>query len=158
MKQVERSIRSLDWGLFAAFLMALPLAIPFFQPGLPSAIDAENHLHRIVSVLVNWQNGYLWPRWTPYLYLQYGYPLHNFHPAGLYLIQALVYTVTHADIISIFKASEIGILFLYPVGAYLWAQTFTGHLGALVAAAAFVYARSGFENFGFSRIFRSLLR
>ncbi len=136
----------IDWYMVAAVLTALPLIAPFLQPGVPNVADAENHLYRIPSVLTSLLNGYGWPRWTPYLHGGYGYPLHNFHPPGVYIIEALTYIVTHADMIAISKVFPIATALLYPLGAYLFARTFANRPGALVAAAAYLYAPLRFRE------------
>ncbi|MEP7284634.1 MAG: 6-pyruvoyl-tetrahydropterin synthase-related protein [Chloroflexota bacterium] len=148
MKALSHTIsHSLQWlsqrvdlAAVAALFMAMPLIVPFLRSGIPITADAENHLHRIPSVIVSLQNGYLWPRWTPYLHQGYGYPLHNFHPPGTYIVDALIYFATHMNIVSIFTLSQIIMTLLYPLGAYLFARTFTGRAGALIAAAAYTYA------------------
>ncbi|MCC7447037.1 MAG: glycosyltransferase family 39 protein [Anaerolineae bacterium] len=130
----------IDWGLIAATMLAVPLIIPFLSPGISTTADGEIHMLRIVSGIVNMQAGYFWPRWTPYLHQGFGYPLHNFHPPGMYVAGAIIYGITHLDPVTIFKLIQFIGTLLYPVGAYLFARTFTGKAGALVAAAAYVYA------------------
>jgi len=130
----------IDWGLIAAAMLAVPLIVPFLSPGISTTADGEIHMLRIVSGIVNMQAGYFWPRWTPYLHQGFGYPLHNFHPPGMYVAGAIIYGITHLDPVTIFKLIQFIGTLLYPVGAYLFARTFTGKAGALVAAAAYVYA------------------
>ncbi len=143
---LDQRLRRINWYPIAAVLFGLPLIAPFWQSGIPIVADSENHFHRIVSVLVNFENGYLWPRWTPYLAGGYGYPLHNFHPPGTYILEALIYLLTHANITAIFMGTQFVITLLYPLGAYCFARTFAGRPGALVAAAAFVYAPMRFRE------------
>ncbi|MHB8626678.1 MAG: glycosyltransferase family 39 protein [Aggregatilineales bacterium] len=139
MRRLVRLLENIDWYIIAALSSALPLIIPFLQSGLPKTADAESHTLRIVSVLVNLENGYWWPRWTPFLAGQYGYPLHNFHPPGTYIVEALVYLLTHANPAGIFMAAQVIVTLLYPLGAYRFARTFVGRPGALVAAVAYTY-------------------
>lgn len=130
-----------------ALLLVLPLAVIFFQqPGLPNTADSEIHLHRMISAAANLQAGYLWPRWTPYLHHGFGYPIHNFYAPGLHLIGGVLYLLTHIDGILLWKLLQTAALLLYPAGAYLFARTFAGRRGALVAAVVYTYAPFRFDE------------
>jgi hypothetical protein len=132
---------------FIALLLVLPLAVIFFQQsGLPNTADAEIHLHRMISAAANLQAGYLWPRWTPYLHHGFGYPIHNFYAPGLHLIGGGLFLLTHMDGVLVWKLLQTAALLLYPAGAYLFARTFTGRRGALVAAVVYTYAPFRFDE------------
>ena len=90
--------------------------------------------------------GYLWPRWTPYLHQGYGYPIHDFYAPGVHILGAVIYLITHLDVVVILKLLVFGAALLYPLGAYRWARMFTGKAGALVAAAAYTYAPFRFHE------------
>jgi 6-pyruvoyl-tetrahydropterin synthase related domain len=137
---------SASWELLALMILALPLIIPFLAPGLPNTADAEIHLHRIISTALDISAGYLWPRWTPYLHLGYGYPIHNFYAPGIHILGGILYLITHLDPVVILKVLQIGATLLYPFGAYRFARTFAGKPGALVAAAAYTYAPFRFNE------------
>jgi hypothetical protein len=134
------------WYVLALIILALPLIVPFGANGLPYTADIEIHMHRLVSAAANLQNGYFWPRWTPYLHIGFGYPIHNFYAPGLHIVGALVYLATHLDPIVILKLLQFGITLLYPLGAYLFARTFTGRTGAFVAAIAYLYTPLRFQE------------
>lgn len=138
--------RTKYWYLIALVVLAVPLIVPFLAGGLPNTADAEIHLHRIVSAATDIENGYLWPRWTPYLHQDYGYPIHNFYAPGLHILGAIAYLLTHIDPVILLKLLQAGITVLYPIGAYRFARTFTGRAGALVAAAAYLYAPFRFHE------------
>ncbi len=141
-----KTLRMLEWEMLAALLLALPLIIPFLQPGLPNTADAEIHLHRIISAAVNMDAGYLYPRWTPYLHHGFGYPIHNFYAPGLHIIGAAIYLLTPLDGVTVFKLLQFFFTLLYPLGAYRFARIFTGRRGALLAAAVYTYAPFRFDE------------
>ena len=130
----------IDPMLLAALLLALPLVVPFLGPGLPATGDAEIHLHRLISAAASIDAGYVYPRWTPHLHHGFGYPIHNFYAPGIHIIGALIWLATQLDPVSIIGLLQIGATLLYPLGAYLFARTFSGRWGALAAAAAYTYA------------------
>ncbi len=71
-------------------LLAYPAFLPFIQNGFFSTVDGTLHLLRLVVLdsHVHCQLAEL--RWTPELYLGYGYPVFNFYaPGTYYLAQAL---------------------------------------------------------------------
>jgi uncharacterized membrane protein len=135
-----------DPGIWAALALALPIVALFLHSGLPITADSEIHLYRMASAVSNLQAGYLWPRWTPYLHQGYGYPIHNFYAPGLYIFTALVHLATELDLVVLFKVLLIGVIFLYPLGAYLLARRYFGPLGGLVAAVAYLYAPFRFHE------------
>ncbi len=139
-------LRPLSWTPLVLAILALPLIVPFLTPGLPNTADAEIHLHRIISAAVDMNAGYLWPRWTPYLHLGYGYPIHNFYAPGVHVIGGIIYLITHIDPVLILKFIQIAASLLYPIGAYRFARVFAGKPGALVAAAAYTYAPFRFHE------------
>ncbi|HVO42220.1 MAG TPA: 6-pyruvoyl-tetrahydropterin synthase-related protein, partial [Aggregatilineales bacterium] len=134
------------WYLVALLVLALPLIVPFLPGGIPTTADAEIHMHRMVSAATDLENGYLWPRWTPYLHQGYGYPIHNFYAPGIHIVGALIYLLTHLDPVIVLKLLQFGITLLYPIGAYLFVRSFTGRAGALVAATAYLYAPFRFQE------------
>ncbi len=138
--------KRLDWGVVAALALALPLIPPFLSAGLPVSSDAGIHFHRIVSEAVDIQAGYLWPRWTPYLHGGFGYAIHNFYAPGIHILGGLIFLVSHLDPAIILKLMQFVATLLYPLGAYYFCRTFTGRPGALIAAAAYVYAPFRFHE------------
>jgi hypothetical protein len=133
-------------GPLAAITLALPVIVMFLQSGLAVAADAEIHIHRMMSVVANFQAGYLWPRWTPYLHQGFGYPIHNFYAPGLHILGAVIYLITHLDPVLIFKILLFAATMAYPLGAYLFARRFTGTTGGLIAAAAYLYTPFRFHE------------
>src|SRR5688572_30545377 len=139
-ERFRRLTAGFEWEFVAALVLALPLIVPFFADGLPNTADSEIHLHRIISAAVDINAGYLYPRWTPYLHHGYGYPIHNFYAPGIHILGAWIYLPTHINGVIIWKLLQMGATLLYPAGAYLFARTFSGRRGALVAAAVYTYA------------------
>lgn len=127
------------WDILALFALALPLMTPFLANGLPNTADSEIHLHRIISAAVNLDAGYWFPRWTPYLHHGFGYPIHNFYAPLVHIVGGALFLFGRLDATLIYKLLEMSATLLYPFGAYLWARTFSGRAGALVAAAAYTY-------------------
>ena len=143
---VRRLCRPVDGFAILSLLLAVPLIVPFLGEGLPATADAEIHLHRMMSALVNLDAGYGYPRWTPYLHHGFGYPIHNFYAPGVHIIGALIMQATSANPVQVIKFLQIGATLLYPLGAYLFARRFASRPAALVAAAAYTLAPFRFHE------------
>jgi len=139
-------VRHFDIFMILSLLIAVPLIGPFLDAGLPNTADAEIHLHRTISALVDINAGYWWPRWSPYLHHGYGYPIHNFYAPGVHIVGALIIKAISADPVQVIKLLQIGATLLYPLGAYFFARRFASRWAALVAAAAYTLAPFRFHE------------
>ena len=84
-----------SWRLWLAILLLLGLALPALWPlyinGYPTTDDGAIHLVRQALLDYHVRHGDWYPRWTPELFLGYGYPLFNFYgPATYYLNELLI--------------------------------------------------------------------
>jgi uncharacterized membrane protein len=85
------------------------------------------------------RQGDLWPRWTPYFHLGYGYPAFNFYPPGTYWLGGLLGLVgidAPAAFNLLMAASWIG----GTLGAYALARRLLPGKCALLAAMLWAYA------------------
>ncbi len=146
MTNIIKRFFKLDLWALAAVLLALPLLIPFLQNGLPQIDTSGLHIHRLVSVGSGFESGVLWPRWSPYLHLGYGAPLTDFYAPGVYWLGGLLWRILPFSAVTVYKLLFAVILLVYPLGAYYWVRTFGTRAGALVAAAAYVYAPLNFRQ------------
>ncbi len=141
MRSYQRFFARMDWLLMAAMTLALPLVLltPLLSGQLPGTNDAELHLHRLVSAILNLRAGIVWPRWSPNLHLGFGYPLGNFYAPGWHILGALL-AVSGLPIVRVeLIVLAVGIV-LYPIGGYLFGRLLAGRMGALLGAAVFLYA------------------
>ena len=84
-----------SWRLWLAILLLLGLALPALWPlyinGYPTTDDGDIHLVRQALLDHHVRHGDWYPRWTPELFLGYGYPVFNFYgPATYYLNELLI--------------------------------------------------------------------
>ncbi len=125
----------------ALALGALPLVAlaPLLSPGLPDTHDGLYHIFRAVQLEISLREGDLYPRWAPDFVQGLGYPVFNFYaPLLNYLLVALHQLgLTFVDAL---KASIALAFFAAGVGTYLFSRGPLGQQGALLAAAAYVYA------------------
>ena len=72
-------------------LLALPALTPFLQQGFSATVDGMLHLLRLVLLHQHIGCTFTALRWTPELYLGYGYPLFNFYAPGSYYLTNLLH-------------------------------------------------------------------
>jgi hypothetical protein len=133
------------WAIFAALVLALPQVL-LLQLQLISTTDLLLHLDRMVAMSTELENGYLWPRWSHYLHNGFGFPIFNYYAPGLYYLGAIVHALTQLEHDVILLLFIMLILFLRPVGAYLFARTFTTTPAALFAATVYTLTPMHFRE------------
>ncbi len=131
--------RQVDWGLVIAVALGLFAASPFLlRPGLPRHTDAELHIYRAAELGHIIREGVLYPRWSPNLYLGYGYPIfHYYAPLTYYVSNAFALLLPGVGIVGGVKAVFVVGLVAASVGAYLLGRELFGPEPAVIAAAAF---------------------
>lgn len=85
-----------SWRMWLGILLLLGLALPALWPlytaGYPTTDDGDLHLVRQALFDYHVRHGDWYPRWTPELFLGYGYPVFNFYgPATYYLNELLLF-------------------------------------------------------------------
>jgi hypothetical protein len=132
-------------GLILVGLLVLLAVSPLLPPGLPSIADAPIHLFRTMEMVSVWADGIYYPRWAPNLALGYGYPLFDFAPPLPYFIAGAFHVLGFSLETSI-KLLAILCMAFYGVGMYLFVRNVLGERGALLAAAAYLYAPFRFRE------------
>jgi hypothetical protein len=128
-----------DWG-WLAVLASLTFAIfPLLRSGLPSVADAAIHLFRTAEWLRIWQDGILYPKWSPNLAFGHGFPLFIFAPPLPYVIAGTLHAVGLSLEVAIKALPVLGFV-LMGLGMYLLVRDVLDWRAGVVAAAAFVYA------------------
>src|SRR5688572_27632083 len=122
-----------------ALLVAL-VGHPWLHPRLmwEDVADAPNHLLRIYAITHSMQQGSLYPRWLPDLYLGYGYPLLNFYAPATYFVGAAL----HAIGLSVYASLQwtgMAALALGAAGAFTLARALGGGSRAAGAIAVVAY-------------------
>ena len=128
-----------DWG-WLAVLAGLSFALyPLLQPGLPSVADAAIHLFRTAEWVRVWQDGIVYPRWSPNLAFGYGFPLFIFAPPLPYVIAGLLH-IAGLSLDAAIKALPFLSLLAMGLGMYELVRDTFGWESGFLAAAAFAYA------------------
>jgi hypothetical protein len=127
---------------FLALLGMLVLALwPFLaHPGLPRFTDAELHVFRLAELMRMVSNGELYPRWAPYFYFGYGYPIFNYYAPLSYFAGLPVALMPWWDAVAGVRFVFIAGMVSGVLGIYAFTRTHWGRAAGLVAAAATGFA------------------
>ena len=126
-------------AMLALFIFSLPALQPLFHGRLTCGFDNVFHLWRSVQIGELLANAILFSRWAPHMVHGYGYPLYLFQaPFSAYLA-----AFVHAGGIS--WTTALNIVYGLSIVASGWAMWLLacemwGYRGALVAAAAYMFA------------------
>ena len=115
---------------------------PFARPDFDvwRADDGEYHLLRVYVFGTAVKAGEWLPRWTPDLFLGYGYPIFNYYAPGTYYA-ALLLRAIGLDVFTTVQALGAIAACVGGAGACALARgVFGGRLPGLIAAAAYAYA------------------
>src|SRR5688572_5067346 len=129
------------WPVLAAALSFVAWQ-PFVRPDFDvwKADDGEYHLLRVYVFEAAVRGGEWLPRWTPDLFVGYGYPIFNYYAPGTYYL-ALLPRLLGLDVYTTVQALGAFAACIGAAGAYCLARTiFGGVLPGLVATLAFAYA------------------
>jgi hypothetical protein len=124
----------------AIVVICLPLFASFWGAGVPITIDGEAHLHRMVAMSVNLENGYFWGRWSPMIHAGFGYPTFNYYSPLFYIMGGFLVNMSHENPLDILKILMAIGLFGHGFGAFALAKTFTRPFIALLATIVYLYA------------------
>ncbi len=124
-----------------AALFPLAGILPALSDGIIRTADGPIHLHRIYAMTLLMRQGDLWPRWTPYFHLGYGYPAFNFYPPGVHWLGGLLGLVGLSAPVA-FNLLMAASWIAGTLGAYALARRFLPGKCALLAAMVWAYAPS----------------
>lgn len=134
------------WQVWLGPLLAAALTFAVWQPfirldfDLWKADDGEYHLMRVYVFEAAVKAGEWLPRWTPDLFVGYGYPIFNFYAPGTYYT-AMFLRLFGWDIYTTVQVLGVLATLLGAAGAYYLARAiFGGWLSGLIAALTFAYA------------------
>ena len=125
------------WLIILAVIIVLPSIWPLFRSDFFRMHD-WTHVARLVELDVALKAGQIPPRWAPDLGWGYGMPLFHFYNPLPYYFAELLYLIKVPAVWTIKAVFGLNFLFGFYF-MYLWAKTFWGKYGALVAATAFTY-------------------
>lgn len=126
-----------NWSLLIGLLLILPTLWPLFRADFFQMHD-WTHVARLVELDVALKAGQIPPRWAPDLGWGQGMPLFHFYAPLPYYFAELLYLIKLPAVWAI--KIVFGLNFI--VGfyfMYLWAKSFWGKSGGLIAAIAFTY-------------------
>ena len=125
------------WLIFLSIVIVLPSIWPLFRSDFFRMHD-WTHVARLIELDVALKAGQIPPRWAPDLGWGYGMPLFHFYNPLPYYFAELLYLIKVPAVWSIKVVFGLNFLLGFYF-MYLWAKTFWGKYGALVAATAFTY-------------------
>ncbi len=121
-----------------ALILCLPALIPAFRPGWFEGHD-DLHLYRLTEYDLALRDGQIPPRWFPDVSAGYGGP-HPIYYAPLFYYVAEVFRLAGFGPVLSLKAAIAIFMLMASAAMYLYARTFLGNWGGVVAAAAYTYA------------------
>ena len=114
---------------------------PLIKPGyFWAAHDARHDVYFIMEYNITWNEGTLFPRWSPDWAFGYGYPFFNIYAPGATFIGTLLYRLLPLSLEAAVKATFIVTILVGAWGMWFFARDWLGEKAALIAAVAFVYA------------------
>ena len=125
---------------WTALLLTLFAVAPLLRPGyFWAAHDARHDVYFILQYNITWDEGVLFPRWSPDWAFGYGYPFFNIYAPGATFLGTLLYRTLHLSLENAVKATFIVTLLLSAWGMWLFVRDWLDERAALVAAVAYVY-------------------
>lgn len=125
------------WLIILSVIIVLPTIWPLFRSEFFRMHD-WTHVARLIELDVALRAGQIPPRWAPDLGWGYGMPLFHFYNPLPYYAAEILYLIKVPAVWAIKTVFALNFLFGFYF-MYLWAKTFWGKYGALVAATAFTY-------------------
>ena len=123
--------------LLLGLIIVLPTLWPLFRSDFFRMHD-WTHVARLVELDLAIKAGQIPPRWAYDFGWGYGMPLFHFYNPLPYYIAEVLYLIKVPAVWAIKAVFGLN-FFLGFYFMYLWAKTFWGRYGALVAATAFTY-------------------
>jgi hypothetical protein len=135
-----RRVLAADPGPWLVALITTLAIWPLLQSGLTQSSDGFLHVYRTVGLDRLWQQGIFYQRWLPDLALGYGYPVFDFYAPLFYYLAEFAHFFLGLDFEAATKTVLLGSYYLRGLGMYLFTKGVVGQRGALLAAAAYLYA------------------
>ena len=133
-----KSLRSASF--WTALLLTIFAIAPLLRPGyFWAAHDARHDVYFILQYNITWNEGVLFPRWSPDWAFGYGYPFFNIYAPGATFLGTLLYRTLHLSLENAVKATFIVTLLISAWGMWLFVRDWLDERAALVAAVAYVY-------------------
>jgi len=134
-----KTLRSASF--WTALLLTIFAIAPLLRPGyFWAAHDARHDVYFILQYNITWNEGVLFPRWSPDWAFGYGYPFFNIYAPGATFLGTLLYRTLHLSLENAVKATFIVTLLISAWGMWLFVRDWLDERAALVAEAAYVYA------------------
>ena len=125
---------------WAAWLLSIFAVAPLLRPGyFWSAHDARHDVYFILEYNITWNEGTLFPRWSPDWAFGYGYPFFNIYAPGATFLGTLLYRTLHLSLENAVKATFIVTLLISVWSMWLFLRDWLDERAALVGAVAFLY-------------------
>jgi hypothetical protein len=135
-----RRFHGTDPGPWLVALISLLAIWPLLPSGLTHSADGFLHVYRTVGLDRLWQQGIFYQRWLPDLALGYGYPVFDFYAPLYYYLSEFAHFFLGLNFEAATKTVLFAAYYLHGLGMYLFLKGIVGQRGALLAAAAYVYA------------------
>lgn len=138
MRQARRGV---DWGLLLVFGFSLLVAWPFItQPTLPHTNASENYVYATANFAAAFQEGRLYPRWSPYALGGYGAPIPHYYPPGASFFAALIQVLITDDAVAAVRFVYILAPCLAGAAVYILVTRRTNAAAGLLAAVLYLYS------------------
>ena len=122
--------------LLCAFALA-----PLLRPGyFWGAHDARHDVYFILQYNLTWNEGTIFPRWSPDWAFGYGYPFFNIYAPAATFLGTLLYRLLPLSLEGAVEATFIATILVGAWCMWFFVRDWRGERAALVAAVAFVYA------------------
>lgn len=127
-------------SFWATTLLCIFAIAPLLRPGyFWGAHDARHDVYFILQYNVTWNEGTLFPRWSPDWAFGYGYPFFNIYAPGATFLGTLLYRLLPLSFEGAVKATLIATIVLSAWSMWFFVRDWLGERAALVAAVAYVY-------------------
>ncbi|NOZ71313.1 MAG: hypothetical protein GXP38_05265 [Chloroflexi bacterium] len=136
MKRVLRSP-----AFWLTTLLSLFAIAPFLHPGyFWSANDARHDVFFILQYNLSWDEGVLFPRWSPDWAFGYGYPFFSLVAPAATFVGTFLHRFLSLSLESSVKGTFILSILLSAWGMWLFVRDWAGERAAMLAALVYVYA------------------
>lgn len=138
MRQAKQEF---DWSILIAIAMSLAIAWTFIvHDEIPGGTQVEHYVFQANDIISGFQEGHLYPRWSPYAMKGYGAPIPNYYPIGTAYSIALIEVLFTNDI---YQATRIVFMLAYllaGVSVYLLVSSRTDSAIGLLATVLYIYS------------------
>lgn len=127
-------------SFWVATLLTIFAIAPLLRPGyFWGAHDARHDVYFVLEYNLSWDEGTLFPRWSPDWAFGYGYPFFNIYAPGATFLGALLFRLLPLGLEGAVKGMlSLSILFS-AWSMWFFVRDWLGERAALVAAVAYVY-------------------